>query len=253
MGREQRSRRKLPPGTVCYLCLKPIEDDQDWNRDHVPPQRIFGSRLRQQFSLELKWLPTHAACNSAAKPDEEYFVVALVGHHLTPTGQAVWEDIARGVRKGHDVGLVKKIIGQFGKVSTPDGAITFALDGDRARRTAWKIIRGLYALDTAAPLPEAHPHLIEIVPQSEAEKRLKDHAWFPVVRDTEPLGRHGAVFDYKWIGVSMPGFRAHAIAMLFWDSMVVLSLFHDPSCPCDDCLIQTVLAMDSHAGSHEAG
>src|SRR5713101_2832515 len=48
MGREQRSRRKLPAGTFCYLCGKPITEDQEWNRDHVPPQRLFAKSVRRQ-------------------------------------------------------------------------------------------------------------------------------------------------------------------------------------------------------------
>lgn len=180
------------------------------------------------------WLPTHRACNGAAKSDEEYFVLALAGHHRTPTGEAVWRDIERGARKGHGKGLIKRIVGQFGAVSLPDGSTTFGLE-PRAKVAAWKIIRGLYALRSSTPVPLDQPHLIEIVPRSEAARRLADHAWFPLVRDTAPLGRYGAVFDYKWIGIPVLGIRAHAFAMLFWDSLIVMGLFHDPSCNCKDC------------------
>jgi hypothetical protein len=115
MGREQRSRRYLRSDSSCYLCGLPIGRDQPWNRDHVPPERVFGKEVRQHHSVDLKWLPTHSACNSAYRADEEYFVVALAGHHRqTATGLAVWNDIARGAPAGHGLGLLKTIVGQFG-------------------------------------------------------------------------------------------------------------------------------------------
>ena len=234
MGKEQRSRSKLNPGTLCYLCLEPLLEGQPWDRDHVPPQRIFGKDLRRQFGLQLEWLPTHRVCNNAAKSDEEYFVLALAGHHRTPTGEAVWRDIERGAKKGHALGLIKRIVGQFGTVTLADGSTTFGLE-PRAKTAAWKIIRGLYALRSPMPLSVDQPHLVEIVPRSETGRRLADHPWFPLVRDTEPLGRYGAVFDYKWIGIPVLGIRAHGFAMLLWDSLIVTGLFHDPSCTCKDC------------------
>jgi hypothetical protein len=51
--------------------------------------------------------------------------------------------------------------------------------------------------------------------------------WFPAVRDTEPMGAYGAVFDYKWLGWKDGDLRAHAFAMLFWDGLLVGILFHN--------------------------
>jgi hypothetical protein len=236
MGREQRSRRYLPPDAICYLCGLPIAPDQPWNRDHVPPERVFGKRVRQEHAVDLKWLPTHAVCNTAFKDDEEYFVVSLAGHHQqTATGRAVWDDIRRGAAAGHGLGLLKTIIGQFGKVQLSDGSRTFALDRDRSHRVAWKIARGLYTLESGRTLPESQSHNVDIVPQSEGPRRLPNHSVFPFVRDTASLGRYEAVFDYKWICVPVGDARCHAIGFLLWDSLVVLVLFHDPTCRCDEC------------------
>jgi len=237
MGREQRSRHRLQPGTFCYLCGLPISSDQSWNRDHIPPERVFGKRVRQQHAVDLKWLPTHTDCNSAHKSDEEYFVVALAGHHRnTPTGRAVWDDVARGAAAGHSQGLLKTIVSQFGKVALPDGSILFSLDTQRSHRVAWKIIRGLYTLVSAQFLPETQLRTIEIIPQSEAPKLLPNHAWFAAVRDTEPLARHQAVFDYKWICYTDGDSRGNLVALLLWDSLIVLGLFHDPACRCALCV-----------------
>lgn len=45
-----RSRKYLQPNTVCYLCSRPIEEGQDWNRDHIPPSRFFGSALKRSLN-----------------------------------------------------------------------------------------------------------------------------------------------------------------------------------------------------------
>ena len=242
MGREQRSRRKLAPGSFCYLCGEPITDDQDWNRDHVPPQRLFAKSVRQQHSPQLMWLPTHTACNSAFANDEDYFVTALVGHHGTVWAKAVFEDMRRGISKGMGIGLVKTILGQFGKVRTADGAVVFALDTNRTHRAVWKIVRGLYTLETERFLPENSFRTIEIVPRSEAAKTLPSHPWFRFVRDTKGMGRHQAVFDYKWLGRyiddgQVPPFesRGNLMALLLWDALTLLCMFHDPTCRCHRC------------------
>ena len=67
MGWQQRSRRRLPPGVICYLCGLAIEADQDWNKDHVPPQRFFGKAIRVAHNPNLNGFHTHTACNSGYK------------------------------------------------------------------------------------------------------------------------------------------------------------------------------------------
>jgi hypothetical protein len=182
--------RRLPPGTFCYLCGKVIAEGEDWNRDHVPPQRLFAKSVRKQRAVQLDWLPTHNACNSAYASDEDYFVTALVGQHGTEWAKAVFADIRRGVARGQGVGLIKTILGQFGKVTTSDGTMLFALDANRANRAIWKIVRGLYTLETGRFVPDLSYLNIEIVPRSEADKTLPGHLWFESVRNTEGLGRH---------------------------------------------------------------
>jgi hypothetical protein len=67
------------------------------------------------------------------------------------------------------------------------------------------------------------------------KRAAENYPWWTLVRDTAPMGPHGGVFDYKWLGVTMDGKRAHAIAMLLWDRLALLALFHDPSCACGEC------------------
>jgi hypothetical protein len=235
VGREQRSRKRLPHGTVCYLCGKVIAAGEDWNRDHVPPVRFYGKRIRTAFNPNLDWLPTHTVCNDGYKSDEEYFTASFAGHAKSDTGRAVFEDFRRGVGKGHDAALIKAVIGQFGKVVTADGTLLFQYDANRAGRIAWKLVRGIYFAETGRFLPEALPkHMILISPEK-AKDAETNYPWWTLVRDTEPMGKHGAVFDYKWIGVLVDGGRGHALGMLLWDRLIILALFHDPNCSCGQC------------------
>lgn len=64
-----------------------------------------------------------------------------------------------------------------------------------------------------------------------------------LVRNTEGLGRHGAIFDYEWLGgshveegeVGVLESRGNFMALLFWDALIVLCMFHDPACRCRRC------------------
>jgi len=155
--------------------------------------------VRRQHSPQLEWLPTHVACNSRFKSDEEYFVAALVGQHQTVWSEAVLEHLRRGIAKGHGIGLIKSILSQFSRVVGARGERLFQLDTNRANRAIWKIVRGLYTLETGTFLPEDSYLSIEIIPRSEADGALWQHPWYPLVRHTEGVGRHKAIFDYKWM------------------------------------------------------
>src|SRR5207253_334937 len=115
----------------------------------------------------------------------------------------------------------------------PNGEMLFEYDPNRVNRFLWKVARGLYTLDTSGLLPSTPPDGIELVsPRTEAEKLP---GWFPQARNTEPLGRYGRVFDYKWIGWVDAGIRGHALAMNFWDGLVATMVFHDVRCACGQC------------------
>ncbi len=237
MGREQRSRRFLPEGTRCYLCGHVIDATRDkWNRDHVPPKRIFASELRQEHDLTLKWLPTHIPCNSDFRGDEEYFVVSFAGHVGSKAAQAVMRDLKDAATKGHDHGLLRDVIGRFGRIVGPNGEVLYEYDTNRVKRFAWKVVRGLYYLELGGVLPEKTLGDIFIVNPVRPPDDLANLGWFATVRDIEPMGQYGAVFDYKWLGWKDGEIRAHAFAMLIWDGLIITTLFHDPRCDCATCI-----------------
>ena len=233
--RPQRSRERLPPGTSCYLCGKTITADETWNPDHVPPRGIFATALRTQFDPQLEWLYTHAGCNGDYQKDEDYFVVSLAGHVQQPAAQAVFRDLKAAAEKAHSIGLIKDAIGRFGRVESANGELLYTWERARVHRFLWKIARGLYTLETDRLLPERPLGHIRILPPNQGPEDLADITWFPAVRDTEPMGTYGKVFDYKWLGWKEGELRAHAFAMLFWDGLLVVLLFHDPLCRCGQC------------------
>lgn len=223
---------------MCYLCGLPILPNEKWNRDHVPPLRFFGLIVRKLFSPQVMWLYTHVACNSAYREDEEYTVTALVGHARSRTSLAVMEDLWDAFGKGHSQGLIRRVVASFGRVLGPRGEVTFALYKVRVDRIAWKIVRGLYFREMGAVLPKKLPGYIYLILPSEAAHRLREIEWYPAVRDTAPMRDDGyaEVFTYKWVCQKDGDLRGHAVAMLWWDGIIVLAIFHDPFCGCEECV-----------------
>ena len=234
----------------CYLCGDPITEEQQANhqvnRDHVPPLRIYAKQIRRQYPTQLDTLPTHVACNTAYRQDEEYFVMVMAGHHsMSWTAKAVWEDIAHSIAtKGSWGGLIRSILSKFGKVTTADGSRLFELDMNRATRVVWKIVRGLYTLETGRLLPDESYRNIEIVIRSEADKTLPNHLWFNDVARTEGMAKHKAVFDYRWVcryiedgQVDITDCKGNLMFMIMWDNLILLCLFHDPACRCHRCKV----------------
>ncbi|HEX5010517.1 MAG TPA: hypothetical protein VFY71_08945 [Planctomycetota bacterium] len=90
MGYAAKNQQKAQEGKTCYLCGLKFQPGEKSNKDHVPPARLFGSSIKQEFMLQLDTLPTHPACNSSFKKDEEYFL----GGHPKPA-------INRHLKTGH--------------------------------------------------------------------------------------------------------------------------------------------------------
>jgi hypothetical protein len=236
MGSAQRSRRRLEPGTRCYLCGQAIDAAHEvWDRDHVPPKRIFPSRLRESFSPNLTWLPTHRACNHKWRADEEYFVVSFAGHVHTPVAAEVMRDIDRAARQRHGLRVLRDVVSRLGKIEGPHGERVYSFDRNRVDRFLWKIVRGIYYAESGLVLPERTLGAIYFVSPQQTGEQLAAIPWFPAVRDTESMGKYGAVFDFKWLGWNDAGIRGHAVAMMFWNGLIAAALFHDPTCACTTC------------------
>jgi hypothetical protein len=233
-----RSRRRPPREAVCYLCGQPIGAAQAWDREHLPPKRVFARSIRQTYSPRLWWLYSHVSCNAAYRDDEACFVVSFAGHVETPAARAVVEDIRRAANRGFELRLIRDVLARFGAVEGPNGERLFAYDAPRVQRFIRKIVCGLYFLHLGRFLAPQRISVAEILDPRDMPREMTRHAWFPLVRDTLALGRYGAVFDYKWICLRDPergAARLNALALCFWDGLIAVALFHDPSCPCGDC------------------
>jgi hypothetical protein len=219
---------------VCYLCgdlsgPKP-------SRDHVPPQQFYAPSLRRRLNLaRLQTLPTHMECNEAFKKDEEYFVWALSPLAVeTTAGKALLFDQTMKVRSGQRLGLAKRIRAEFearpSGLILPDGKEVKRLDGERIRRVAWKVVRGLYMLETRQVLPKATKFTLEVLgPADSGPRRLTDF-WDPVRRQPSK-GPYQGIFAYKYLRAVAEddplGAPLHVWAMLLWDRLILYLLHLD--------------------------
>ena len=232
----QRSRRRLAANQRCYLCAEPIESHQNWDRDHVPPRRIYGARIKRTIAPQLRWLPTHTHCNASYRADEEYVITALAPAALThdrhavptPAAGSVIEDIIEARLKGHGTGLLRSTLRNWGTVLGPNKEVVFEIDWHRFDRVAWKVVRGIYCLDTGRVLEPAWPCRIELFSSVMVPKALANPA-IRAVLTTHSMSHAGHVFDYKWGCFVGPGdFRGHLILMLWWDSLLISVGFKEP-------------------------
>jgi hypothetical protein len=189
--------------------------------------------VKTKYNPQLEWLYTHRVCNQAYRHDEEYVLTVLAGFARSGVGNAVLDDVRRGLDKGHGVGLVRGIVGSFGEVVGPKGERLFRMDTVRLHRVVRKIVRGVFYLEAQRLLPEWFPADIRVVTPMHVATDLPN--FFPSIRDTPSLLRYGRVFDCKWIGWTNGTIRGHALAFLLWDGVIITVLLHDPTCLCSDC------------------
>lgn len=103
------------------------------------------------------------------------------------------DDIRRGILNGHATGLFLSIGPQFDPTPQADGSISFTYDGERTLRIVWKIVRGLYMLETNKHLPENTPHhCYPLVAPQRAQEQLSEIEWLLDLQGAS-LGKHPLV------------------------------------------------------------
>jgi hypothetical protein len=219
----------------CYLCGKTITEDR--SKDHVPPKQFYSHEIRRRFPTALLTLPAHGDCNKSYKLDEEYFV-----HSLAPTARgsftadSILKDMGDRFRKGHQILLGQTVLKEFdfkpSGLVLPGGKIAKRFDGKRVKRILWKIIRGLYFHEFKTLLPESRSFSFEVVSPGYPPSDI-----FLLLGDTPRRGHHKAVFDYTYATIGSVTLKAdvHVWGLLFWDRLICLGFFHDPSCECKAC------------------
>ena len=209
---------------ICYLCGLPILED--FSQDHVPPQQFFALPLRQALNLSrLITLPTHGACNTTYGRDEEYFVWSLAPLAAgTAAADALNAYNAAKFRAGRALGLGLKTLREFekrpGGLHLPAGVIVKRVEGERIKRVAWKIVRGLYYHETGRVLPDATTFALEIVEPLNRDPSDLDELW-EAVKAQPSKGVYAGAFDYKYFHAQDGPEHLHGWGMLLWDRIII--------------------------------
>jgi hypothetical protein len=134
---------------------------------------------------------------------------------------------------------------EFGPLELPAKLAYKSYDARRTDRVLWKIVRGLAYLETGVVIPEKTPHECFLFPTpEEVASSLAHKLWFPAIRNTQPMGDYGRVFEYKCIGVLGDAGKhewksGQAWGLLFWDQVIAVVFHHNPGCGCRVCVPQT--------------
>lgn len=191
--------------------------------------------------MQLLTIPVHQACNSAYKADEDYFVHALMPFARgTVAGDAVYSHVLGAYRKGHNSGLVRKVLAEFeprpSGLILPGNKVVKRFDGKRIQRVAWKIVRGLFFHHFGEVYPEAQTTWVTVTPVGEP---LPEHFEAFMQTQGEAHGRYPGAFSYRFdtydIDDAGTPRKMHYWAMLLWDRVLLTVIFHDRLCACTSC------------------
>ena len=161
---EARAAQDLP---FCYLCGRSFTEDDDPNRDHVPPTSIFLEEDRD-FPL---WLPTHASCNEAESKDDQLIGQLFGFVHGRPPSE---EHFKLEFQRMED---------------TTTGDQTVGLADSGLKRVVFRWIRAFHAALYQEYLPADLPHkAIEMPFPSGTEK--EDGLHWDSIREQHPMIVH---------------------------------------------------------------
>ncbi len=195
--------------------------------DHVPPRQFYSREIRRLHNPNLLTLPAHEQCNRSYQLDEEYFAHAIGPVAMeTYSGRSLFRELVGQYRAVRNVPLSRRVFSEFedrpSGLVLPGGRVIKRFDPDRVWRVVWKILRGLYFKEYGQFLPEDTPRLFKAV--SPGEKPPEEFFFLP----GDPVrGQYPEVFDYKYRKFPEVS-DYHLWAMLFWDRLIMLTMFHDP-------------------------
>lgn len=217
---------------ICYLCGEIIEGPK--SNDHVPPRQFYSKEIRKIHNPNLLTLPTHPNCNKSYQLDEEYFIHTMIPLVLNSySGSSVFRELLSQYKSNRNIKLSRKVLSEFEKrpsgLYLPPDIIGKRIDPDRTWRVVWKIVRGLFFYEYDRFLPENKPTMFKVVHPGE-----KPPQEFYFIPDTPKRGQYPGVFDYKYRDFPEVN-DVHLWAMLFWDRLIMIAMFHDPNCECDKC------------------
>jgi hypothetical protein len=233
-GQGEEAHVTNPNDPICYLCGLPVPE-KEISLDHLPPRQVYGASVRRTHGPNLFSLPTHKTCNTSFQKDEDYFVNALVPIANTYSARSVLDDIQDRVQKGKQVPLFHQVLKEFERtpsgLTLPGGRVFKRVDGIRAARVIWKIIRGLFFKEKGTVLPESTFYHSEIVSPG-----IQPPDYIALVINEPKRGDYAGVFDYRFVHIPEADKNKWLWAFLLWDNIIVVTLHHDPTCACQECI-----------------
>lgn len=147
--------------------------------DHVPPKCLFPPSAR----LNLITVNACSKCHDTFKLDDEYFRVTLSMRDDLPQGPAsqfLREQTRKTLNNKNSVGF-RTAIGRAAvrvQVHSDDGEhvgekIGLRIDAERVKRTAERIIGGLYSKYFQRPLPASHKVTVSLLDMQQDASALK--------------------------------------------------------------------------------
>lgn len=231
---------------VCYLCGLNLVGPIDW--DHVPLRQLHAPEIRKARNLQLLTIPVHASCNKGFQKDEDYFLHSLMPYARgSNAGNAIYQKSLSRFREGQNLGLVRRVLREFeprpSGLVLPGNKVLQRIDGARISRVAWKIVSGLYFHHNSEVLPAKAARWVTLTPPNNNQVPPEHFLAFDKLSESKSRGRYPGVFDYKF--QNFP--EAHYWALLLWDQIILTVIFHDPSCTCGKC------ELDSLRSAYRAG
>ena len=218
---------------ICYLCGNPfLLDEENINRDHVPPRQFFADEIRKNHNPNLLTLPVHKNCNSSYQIDEDYLANSLVPFAIgSYSANAYFLEMKENIKKGKKLGLMFKIVKEFefrpSGLYLPNNKMIKRMEGKRIQRVIWKIVRGLYFYHFNHVIPETLKGDFRVIfPGDQIPPDFADIV-------SEPThGKYPGVFDYRFIKIpdSLENnlYNYHYWALLLWDKILFLVVFQYP-------------------------
>ena len=225
-------------GSECYLCGYPLVHPT--TKDHCPPKALFAKDIRKEFNVRLTTFRVHSHCNRSYQHDEQYFIATMIPFARDSyAGNVVYKKTINSFGENiHNLRLGEKILREFetrpSGLHLSKGRVIKRQEGNRIRRVAWKIARGLYFQKNNRILPETLP--VGCTMTSPGERPPEHFLSIMNLSDDATYGRYPGVFDYRYRMENVDSGKLNYWAFLIWDRIIMTVYSHDPwSCRCAEC------------------
>lgn len=159
-----------------------------------------------------------------------------------PILKEIWHDVQKESSRPESKGLRLKIFDQIKMNAKPpeDSHIpphSAAMEYDHKRfdRVIWKIIRGLFFIESSNILSENISHFSTYyhgrnlgLDPPEITELLN------IVRNQNPRGEYQKLFSYKYVNIPITT-SIILWALLFWNRHLFIAFHHEHNCRCEKC------------------